>query len=136
MRGGFRGGRTGNVSRSQHRLSGGESARSGGGRMEHWRYLQYEKDDKPQVSWRLIKRILGYARPYRVQLGLMLFTILASSLIEAANPLLFRQLIDTALPNQDGGLLDRLALGIVAIPLVSAGIGILQQYLSSTVGEG
>ncbi|MHB8625466.1 MAG: ABC transporter ATP-binding protein [Aggregatilineales bacterium] len=104
--------------------------------MEWWRYIHYDEQNKPKVSWRLLKRVLGYARPYRVQLGLMLFMILVSSLVEAANPLLFRQLIDTALPNRDGGLLDRLALGIVAIPLVNAAIGVFQQYLSSAVGEG
>src|SRR5215472_9037243 len=136
MRSGMRSGRAGMAARSGHESSSGRGGRSGGARMEWWRYIHYDTESRPQVTWRLIRRVLGYAKPYRIQLALTLLTIIATALIEAANPILFRQLIDIALPNQDVGLLDRLALGIIAIPLASAAIGILQQYLSSVVGEG
>jgi ATP-binding cassette subfamily B protein len=95
-----------------------------------------EENPKPQVSWRLLKRVLGYARPYRVQLILTLVAIIATSLLAAAQPPLFRQLIDTALPNKDGALLDRLAFGIIAIPVLNVIIGIFQRRLSVVMGEG
>ena len=44
-----------------------------------WRtYIHYnESESKPQVTWKLLRRVLTYAKPYRVQLALSLFTIIA-----------------------------------------------------------
>ena len=39
--------------------------------MDHswWSYLRYDEGrDRPAVSWALVRRVAGYARPYRVQL--------------------------------------------------------------------
>ena len=105
--------------------------------MGWWSYIGYdEKRDKPQVSWNLIRRVLAYARPFRTQIILVLITILGSSLLGLVTPLLFAQLIDTALPQHDVGLLDRLALGIVLIPIASGVIAIMQRYLNAAIGEG
>jgi ATP-binding cassette subfamily B protein len=52
------------------------------------------------------------------------------------SPLLIRSLIDTAIPQQNIFLLNLLALGMVAIPILSGIIGVLQRQLNSWVGEG
>lgn len=103
-----------------------------------WRtYIHYnESESKPQVTWKLLRRVLTYAKPYRVQLALSLFTIIASAAVGALNPQLFRQLIDKALPNKDTALLDRLAIGLIAIPVFNGVIGVWQRYLNSAMGEG
>src|SRR5579859_623360 len=93
-------------------------------------------DQKPKISWRLIRRVLGYARPYRFKIVLVLLTILISSLLGLVTPLLFKSLIDNALQQHNVTLLDMLALGIIAIPLVNGAISILQRYLNSSIGEG
>jgi ATP-binding cassette, subfamily B, bacterial len=105
--------------------------------MGWWAFISYdEKTDKPQVSWHLIRRVLGYARPHRVKIVLVLLLILVSSLLGLVSPLLIRQLIDTALPNKDVRLLDVLALGLILIPIANAVIGVLQRYLNASIGEG
>ncbi len=99
-----------------------------------WRHANVG-DEKPKVSWRLIQRVLGYAKPHRLQIILVLITILSSSLLGLVTPLLFRKLIDDALPNKNVQLLDLLALGIIAIPLFNGVIAVLQRYLNATIGE-
>ncbi len=122
------------------RLQGsGKSRAASGGNMHMgwWSYIQYdEKNNAPQITWKLLRRILGYAKPYRVQLTLTLALIVLSSLTAAASPLLFKQLIDVALPEKDGGLLDRLAIGIIGIPIVNAVISVIQRLINSQIGEG
>ena len=51
-------------------------------------------------------------------------------------PLLFRNLIDYAIPNQDIARLNMLALAMIAIPLINGVIGVLQRRYSAEVGEG
>jgi ATP-binding cassette subfamily B protein len=106
-------------------------------RMGWWTYLHYdEKRDKPRVTWDLIRRVLSYARPYRLKIGIVLATIILSSLLGLVTPLLFRSLIDNALPNKDVRLLDALALGIVAIPVLNGVIAVFQRFLNASIGEG
>lgn len=106
-------------------------------RMGWWTYLHYdEKRDKPRVTWDLIRRVLSYARPYRLKIGIVLATIIMSSLLGLVTPLLFRSLIDNALPNKDVRLLDALALGIVAIPVLNGVIAVFQRFLNASIGEG
>src|SRR5436190_6392518 len=105
--------------------------------MGWWTYIGYdEKTDKPQVTWPLIQRVLGYARPYRLKIALVLLLILISSVLGLVSPLLIRQLLDTAVPQRDVRLLDVLALGLILIPIANAVIGVLQRFLNAAIGEG
>jgi len=49
---------------------------------------------------------------------------------------LIRLLLDEALPNKDVPQLTLLGLGMIAVPLVSALVGVAQRWWSSRVGEG
>jgi ATP-binding cassette subfamily B protein len=101
-----------------------------------WTFLRYDEErDRPQINLTLLQRVWGYAQPYRLKtLGLLvtIFTITGLSLIP---PLLYRDLIDNAIPNQDVVRLNWLALGMIGIPIANALIGIGQRYLSATIGE-
>ena len=102
-----------------------------------WSYIRYDAEqDRPKVSRALLRRVAAYARPYWPRIALMLGTILAISFLSVIPPLLYRSLIDKAIPNKDLALLNWLALGMIAIPLVSGLLGVLQRYLSAQVGEG
>ncbi|HZK66132.1 MAG TPA: ABC transporter ATP-binding protein [Chloroflexota bacterium] len=102
-----------------------------------WSYIRYdEEQDKPIVSRELLKRVAGYARPYTRGIVLMLLTILGIDILTLIPPLLFRDLIDNALPNQDFGRLNLLALGMIGIPLFNGLIGVFQRILSARIGEG
>jgi len=105
--------------------------------MSWWRYIYDDDSDvKPKVTWRLLRRVLTYAKPYRVHLVVSLVTIFIQRLIVAANPALFRQLIDFALPKRDSALLDRIAFGLVAIPVSDALLDIVRRNVTARMGEG
>jgi len=91
---------------------------------------------KPNVTRRLLWRVLQYARPYRPQIAGMLVTILLTTGLGLVNPLIFRQIIDVALPEKDVGKLNILALGMIMIPLISGGVRIVQRKLNVAIGEG
>ncbi len=102
-----------------------------------WSFLRYdEKQDRPEISWTLIRRALAYGRPYRTWIVIMLALILVSTLIGLLPPLLVRDLIDHALPEHDFRRLAFLSLGMLAVPLVNGLFGVAQRYLGATVGEG
>jgi ATP-binding cassette subfamily B protein len=101
-----------------------------------WRFLSYdEQRDRPHLSWTLLKRVWAYARPYQYKTLGLLLTIFAITGLSLVPPLLYRDLIDKALPNGDRARLNWLALGMIGIPIVNALIGIGQRYLSATIGE-
>ncbi len=91
---------------------------------------------KPNVSRRLLFRVLKYAKPYWLHIAGMLITITAGALLGLISPLIFREIIDVALPEKDILKLNALALGLVAIPLIRSGIRIVQRKLNVTIGEG
>jgi ATP-binding cassette subfamily B protein len=71
-------------------------------------------------------------------LGLLgvLVTILVISGLGVVPPILMGLLIDEAIPNGDIQQLTLLGLGMIAVPLVSALVGVAQRWWSSNVGEG
>ncbi len=102
-----------------------------------WSFLRYdERQDRPRISWALIRRTLAYGRPYLGQIILMLALILVITLIGLVPPLLVRDLIDHALPQRDFRRLSLLALGMLAVPLINGLLGVAQRYLGASVGEG
>lgn len=101
-----------------------------------WAYLSYdEKKDQPQISWALLRRVWSYAKPYRLKIVGLLVTIFTITGLSLIPPLLYRDLIDHAIPDRDVSRLNWLALGMIGIPLVNALIGLGQRYLSATIGE-
>ncbi len=102
-----------------------------------WTYVRYDEErDRPKMSWALFRRVWGYAKPYRLKVLGLLATIFAITSLSLIPPLLYRDLIDNAIANADRTRLNWLALGMIGIPLLSAVIGIVQRYLSATIGEG
>ena len=100
-------------------------------------YMRSDDDVKnKRVSWSLLKRVLAYARPYRMHIIGLLVTILITTGLGLLTPLIFRDLIDNALPNGDVNRLNVLAVGLVTIPIVSGFIRVFQRKLNSSIGEG
>ncbi len=102
-----------------------------------WAYVRHdEEQDRPQVTRALLARVWQFAAPYRGRVAGLLIAILLISGLSLISPLLFRDLIDNALPNRDLGRLTLLGLGMVAIPIINGVIGVFQRRLNSQVGEG
>ncbi len=101
-----------------------------------WRGLINSPDDKPQITWGLLKRVLKYARPYRWALIGMLLLILAHTGLMLLTPLILRDLIDKTIPAGDVRRLIWLALALLLIPAVNGVINVVQRRLNVRVGEG
>ena len=82
------------------------------------------------------KRALGYAKPYKSQVVLFLVATIAGSFVAIIPPLLFRRLIDHAIPFKDRGELTVLALGAVGVALATALLSLAGRWFSARVGEG
>jgi ATP-binding cassette subfamily B protein len=89
-----------------------------------------------RISRAVLRRVWRFATPYRRLIGWFLAIIVASSLISLVPPLLFREILDHAIPRGDRGLLNLLAGCIVAAALADAGLALGERYLSSRIGEG
>ena len=81
-------------------------------------------------------RVWRFAKPYRGLIAGFLAIIVASALISLVPLLLFRQILDDAIPNEDRGLLNILAALVVAAALADAAMALGERYLSSRIGEG
>jgi ATP-binding cassette subfamily B protein len=103
-----------------------------------WRYAYPSSDDgkKASITWPLIKRVLGYARPRRRLILIALILILIQSLLGLVPPLIFRRLIDVTLPSGSAEGLNTLALLLIAVPLATSVLGVIIRRVNSSVGEG
>jgi len=100
-------------------------------------YISHDdQKEQPSISQELISRVWEYARPYGRQVAALLATILVISGISLISPLLYRDLIDVAIPERDFTRINWLALGMVGIPMINGVIGVWQRRLNASVGEG
>ncbi len=93
-------------------------------------------DTKPQVTRKLLERVLSYARPYGGPLAGMLAAILVSTGLTLLTPLIFRRMIDVVIPTGDLHGLVLLALGLLMIPILQGLVGVVQRRWNADVGEG
>src|SRR5258708_12731677 len=67
-----------------------------------------------------IRRIAGYARPYRAQLSIFLFCTALDACITVVNPLLLRELIDHGIVARDQAVVIVVALTVPGGPPLHA----------------
>jgi ATP-binding cassette subfamily B protein len=89
-----------------------------------------------RIERAVLRRVLRTVRPYRRLVIGFIICVVAGAAASAIPPLLFRSLLDTAIPEHDRGLLTALAIGAVALAFASAVLSLIQRWLSSRIGEG
>lgn len=96
--------------------------------------------DRSVIDHRLapgtVRRIVGFARPYRAAIAVFLGLVVLDALAGAATPLLYRAIIDDGIQQGRTGLAVVLAVGVAALALVSAVVGLAQRWFSARIGEG
>jgi ATP-binding cassette subfamily B protein len=80
-------------------------------------------------AWRVV-------RPFRWWIALFLVTIVIDALLALMPPLLFRSILDRAIPEHDRGLVWLLASFTVGAALLDAILAIVQRWFSAHIGEG
>ena len=91
--------------------------------------------DKAQARGVSLRRIGRLFTGHRVSIAVVTAIIVASSVIAMAQPFLLREVIDVALPQADLTLLAWLVAGMVAVAAVTAVLGVVQTWISTTVGQ-
>ncbi|HET7651713.1 MAG TPA: ABC transporter ATP-binding protein [Acidimicrobiales bacterium] len=84
----------------------------------------------------VVKRVWRFARPYRAMLFGFLAVIVVDAVVALAPPLLFKRLIDHAIPDRNLSAVNVIGLIIVAVAFVDAGLTVLQRWWSARIGEG
>jgi ATP-binding cassette subfamily B protein len=93
-----------------------------------------------RFDWNVVRRVLRFAKPYRGMLLGYLGVIVAVALVQLAPPLVFRQIIDEAIPRGidqgDRSMLHLLAGLAVLAAVAGAALAIVDRWLSARIGEG
>ena len=84
----------------------------------------------------LVRRILGYAKPYKAVVIALLVTLVFVAVLTVAQPLLFRRIIDKGVSVGDASVVTRTALIIAGLAILDAILGLLGRWFSSRIGEG
>ncbi|HEX6974069.1 MAG TPA: ABC transporter ATP-binding protein [Vicinamibacterales bacterium] len=84
---------------------------------------------------RLMRRLLGYLRPYGVQVTIALAAIISASVLQLAQPYLMKLAIDRYIATGDLEGLNRIALGFLAILLGSFTLEFVQTWTLQMTGQ-
>ena len=82
------------------------------------------------------KRIVGFAKPYKVALAVFLFTVIIDALLVVASPLILRKLIDEGVIPKNGSVVTKFALIVGALAILDALFSMAGRWFSSRIGEG
>jgi ATP-binding cassette, subfamily B, bacterial len=83
-----------------------------------------------------VRRIIGYATPYKLPLSLFLIATIVDSLITVVNPLLLGKIIDKGILPRDEAIVLLLAGAVAAVALFDAFLGFVIRWFSARIGEG
>lgn len=110
------------------------------GHHQAWRAVRsYSRD--PQVAQRRLapgtwRRVLGYARPYRAQIGVFLALVVLDAVFLVVTPLLLRSIVDQGVTLGDRGVVISLSLLVAGLAVLDAVAGTVQRWFSARIGEG
>ncbi len=89
-----------------------------------------------KVNRSSMRRVVVFARPYSSSIVGFLISILISAVIALIPPLLFRTIVDTAIPAGDKRRIVVLTIILVVVAMGDAILSIVQRWYSSRIGEG
>jgi ATP-binding cassette subfamily B protein len=89
-----------------------------------------------KVNRSSMRRVVVFARPYSSSIIGFLISILVAAAIALVPPLLFRTIVDTAIPAGDKRRIVVLTIILVVVAMGDAILSIVQRWYSSRIGEG
>lgn len=111
---------------------GGRGGRLGGGGAR-----KIDPKDRAQLRASPVPfaRVAGLFAPHRRALAVVTAIIVAISVVSMAQPFLVREVVDTAIPQQDVRLLLLVVAGMVGVAVVTSLLGVVQTWMSAQVGQ-
>ena len=83
-----------------------------------------------------VRRIVGYAKPYKLYLSLFLVATILDALITVVNPLLLRVIIDKGILGHREAIVVGIAGAVAAVAAFDAFLGFITRWYSARIGEG
>jgi ATP-binding cassette, subfamily B, bacterial len=117
---------------SMHGGGGG----GGGGRMGLRSMRQNRDILEHQIKKGTLPRMLTYATKYRALLVVFLIAVVLDAVVSSVTPLLFRGIIDNALPEKSKGLVIFLASLGAGLAIFDAILSLFERRTSAVIGEG
>jgi ATP-binding cassette subfamily B protein len=107
--------------------------------MDHRTLMGFRRDEQlrqRRLNRKVLRRVFAYVRPYRWQLLGFVLAVVGAAVATAVPPLLFRSLIDNAIPKKNRGLVAELATAAVVLAFANALLSLVQRWFSARIGEG
>ncbi len=105
-----------------------------------WHVMRsFRRDDavrSHELSPGLLRRIARFAAPYKWLLGVFLVLIVLDAVIAAANPLIYRAIIDDGILPRNSTVVVGFALLLGLLAVVDAVLSLVERWISARVGEG
>ena len=95
-------------------------------------------DDELQTrgyDHRLMRRLLGYLRPYRGEVWIAVLVVMADAVVGLAGPYLTKEAIDNGIRHHDLAHLDMVAIAYLSVLLVGFGLSYLHHQVMQRVGQ-
>ncbi len=83
-----------------------------------------------------VRRILGYAKPYRRIIIFFLIALVFDALLVVAQPLLFKRIVDDGITPGNATVVTMSAILVAVVAVVDAGLGLISRWWSAQIGEG
>lgn len=88
------------------------------------------------LSGGTVRRVMTYASGLKKSIAVYLVLLVIDSILVIAQPLMFKRIVDTAIPANDSTAVTQMAIGIAFIAIVSAALGVVSRRIQSQIGEG
>jgi ATP-binding cassette, subfamily B, bacterial len=108
----------------------------GGGRGLMRSMRQDDSVRSQKLSSGLVRRIARFAAPYRRLLLGFLVLIVIDATIGAANPLIYRAIIDDGILPKQSGVVVELAILLAVLAVLDAALSLGERWISARIGEG
>ena len=106
----------------------------------NWHAMRSFSRDRSVTHQRIkpgsVRRILGYARPYRLDLSLFLAMTALSAVLAVAVPLLLKVIVDQGILKRQMSVVIAVASVVAVLALAGALLSMAQRWFSARVGEG
>lgn len=83
-----------------------------------------------------LKRIFGFAKPYRKYLFIFIGTVIIDAILVVATPLLLKVLVDDGVVPSRSDIVTKFALIVALLAIADAIFSMLGRWFSSRIGEG
>ncbi|MCW2140887.1 ABC-type multidrug transport system, ATPase and permease component [Actinoplanes cyaneus] len=99
-------------------------------------HAMHQQEDKRPFSRAALRRIARFARPHRRALTGFLLVSVVTAVLGVAVPVLAGRVVDAIVDGAATDLVVMLAVAIGVVALAESGLGLVQRWFSSRIGEG